>query len=178
MTVSMVKAVTTGSVTLCDSEWVGTECRSALALAAHTEDTTASGEGCIPFMPVVVSESASFSMGVSIQLGDELFPVSVLTLNGDVVFTRSAPLNPNKLAETPLISVVIDDMEAVCVSLLEMGEAVIPVVGGFRLYPLELVLTVSVTSGRVILTGAEDSCIEMSGLVTGSNMSPWELVSL
>lgn len=76
------------------------------------------------------------------------------------------------------MSVVIGVMEAVCVSPLEMGEAVILTAGGFRLYPLELVLRVRVTSGGVMATGAEDSCVEMDGLVSGSDMGSWEFVSL
>lgn len=42
---SMVKAVTTGGVTECDSGWVGAERRAAPELVAHMVDTTASVEG-------------------------------------------------------------------------------------------------------------------------------------
>lgn len=42
---SVVKAVTTGGVTVCDSGWVGAERRSAPELVAHMVDTTASVEG-------------------------------------------------------------------------------------------------------------------------------------
>lgn len=76
------------------------------------------------------------------------------------------------------MSVVIGVVEAVCVSLLEMGEAVILTAGGVRLYPLELVLRVRVTSGGVMTAGAEDSCIERDGLFSGSDMGSWEFVSL
>lgn len=44
----------------------------------------------MPVVSVVVSESASVSMEVLIRVGDELFPVSVLTPTRDVGFTSSA----------------------------------------------------------------------------------------
>lgn len=62
-------------------------------------------------------------------------------------------MGPSELVETSLISVDINAMEAVCVSLLEIGEAVIHRVSPFRLYLLELVLRVRVNLSGVIATG-------------------------